>query len=225
VSAWRYVYLLSSLPALPSLAGARALPIGEQRLHARLTLLEPPDARVLQETLELVSWRFQEPLASDADCIERLRATAERHSLAAVRSIAQFRLDMRLVVAALRYRRAGAVALPVALAHAGPLGAHLGRHFTEPELGLTNAQPWIAGARGYLEAADWVGLESLLLARAWQALTALDSNYRFAFENVLCYVLRYDILARRLGADPTRGAMKFAALLEETLHDCLAAVG
>jgi hypothetical protein len=224
VSAWRYVYLLSSLPAMPALGAARALPIGEQRLHARLALLEPPDARVLQETLELVTWRFQEPLASDADCIERLHAAAQRHSLAAVRNIAQFRLDLRLVVAALRYRRAGATALPAALARTGPLGAHLRRHFNEPELGLTAAQPWISAARGHLDAADWVGLESLLLAQAWKALTALDSNYRFAFENVLCYVLRWDILARRLGADPARGAVKFAALLEETLHDCLAAV-
>jgi hypothetical protein len=223
VTAWRYIYLLSSLPALPPLATARALPIGEQRLKARLSLLTPSDSATLDEALELLAWPRQQPLQSDAEAVARFLAAAEKHPLPALREIASSRLEMRLIVAALRYRRAGMTQLPEALARTSPLGARLQRHFHEPEFGLTAAAPWIGNARRHMDGADWPALETLLLSRSWAALTSLDSRHRYAFENVLAYVLRWEILARRLNADTEHAAAVFAALVEEALDERLAA--
>lgn len=218
---WRYAYVLSSLPDLPSLRQARALPIGEQRLRERLEPLEPADAATLREVEELVGWRHQRATDTDAASIARLANAMHGHRLAAVRDIAAFRLETRLAVAALRYRRSGADRMPAPLIGAAPVAITIAHRWSDPDLGLAAACPWVRDVRCAMEAGDWLAVERLLLLRAWNHLRAIDDRHRYALENVIAWVLRWDVLSRWLAMDGARAANRFTALLGDTLGGVL----
>lgn len=218
---WRYAYLLSSLPDMPSLRYARALPIGEQRLRQRLKPLAPADARVLSEVEEIVSWRHQRPADPDALQIARLADAAGRHRVRAVRDIAGFRLETRTIVAALRYRRSGAAKMHSALVGAAPVAATIARRWNDPDFGLAAIHPWIGEVRRGMEAGDWIGVERVLLQRAWSQLCAVDQRHNYALENVIAWVLRWDVLSRWLAVDAALATARFTTLLDEALGGTL----
>jgi hypothetical protein len=224
MAAWEYVYLLSSLPGLPSLRTARALPLGEALLNARLGLLTPGDAEALQVALQLVSWRHLRSDLPEPAVIARMRDVVATHRAWALRDIVAFRLETRVILAALRYRRAGAAELPRPLAAAGEIAERMARNWGDPGLGLGRTHAWVPRVLRLVDAADWAGIERLLLERAWDDLVLVDQRCRFEFGNVLAYVFRFDILARWLAMDRERAGARFAELLRIAVGGTLDAV-
>jgi hypothetical protein len=84
--------------------------------------------------------------------------------------------------------------------------------------------PWLPRARALLEQDEYLSLEELLLTIAWQQLDGIDQRYTYTLQNVIVYLLKWDILERWLSMNPARAAARFDALLEQVLHDELAAI-
>ena len=222
--AWRHVMLLSSLPALLRPGRAKTLPISGERLRTRLAMLPPEDADTLGLAWDFVRWRRGASAVADAELVGRFERLGDSPNDRLVRQCAGARLDLATALAALRRRRDGEAAAPTARWGVGELVTTIARRWAHPDFGLTHRLPWLPQARVLLEQDEYLALEKLLLTLAWEQLDAIDRSSSYALGNVIVYVLKWDILERWLSMDAARAASRFDALLEQVLHDQLAAI-
>jgi len=223
-SAWQQVMLLSSLPALPHFTRARALPISAERLHTRLGMLARDDAESLNRAWEFVRWRRGASAASDAQLVERFERLGDSPGERLVRDCVRPRLEVATVLAALRRRCDGETAAPAAHWGIGDVATMISRRWSHPDFGLAQRLPWLPRARTLLEQGDFLALERLVAAVAWEQLEVIDRGSTYALRNVIVYLLKWDILDRWLSMDAAHAAARFDWLLEQVLHDELAAV-
>jgi len=223
-NAWRHVMLMSSLPALPRIARARALPISGERLRTRLGMLAPDDAATVGLAWDLVRWRRGAAAVLDAELVEQYERLGDSPAGRLVRRCVGPRLEAATALAALRRRRDGEAAAPAVRWGVGELATTIARHWTHPDFGLAHRLPWLPQARALLEQDEYLALEKLVLALAWQQLEEADRRSTYALGNVIVYVLKWDVLERWLSMDAARAASRFDALLDQVLHDQLAAI-
>jgi hypothetical protein len=223
-SAWQQVTLLSSLPALPHFTRAKALPISAERLRARLGILAKDDAETLNRAWEFVRWRRGASTVTDAQLVERFVRLGDSPGERLVRDCVRPRLEVATVLAALRGRRDGETAAPAVPWGIGDLVVTISRRWSHPDFGLAHGMPWLPKARALLEQDDYLALERLVSEVAWQQLEGIDRGSAYALQNVIAYLLKWDILDRWLSMDPAHAATRFDSLLEQVLHDELAAV-
>jgi len=223
-SAWQHVMLLSSLPALPRVGRAKTLPISGERLRTRLGMLAPEDATSVGLAWDFVRWRRGASAVADAELVGRFERVGDSPRDRLVRQCVGARLELATALAALRRRRDGEAAAPAARWGVGELVTTIARRWAHPDFGLTHRLPWLPQARALLEQDEYLALEKLLLTLAWEQLDAIDRSSSYALGNVIVYVLKWDILERWLSMDAARAATRFDALLEQVLHDQLAAI-
>lgn len=223
-SAWQQVMLLSSLPALPHFTRARALPISAERLHLRLGMLARDDAELLDRAWEFVRWRRGASAATDAQLVERFERLGDSPGERLVRDCVRPRLEVATVLAALRRRHDGEAAAPAAPWGIADMAVMISRRWSHPDFGLAHRLPWLPRVRALLEQDDFLALEQLVSAIAWEQLEAIDRGSMYALRNVIVYLLKWDILDRWVSMDPAHAATRFNSLLEQVLHGELAAV-
>ena len=216
--------LLSSLPALPYFTRAKALPISAERLRSRLGMLAQDDAETLNRAWEFVRWRRGASAIADAELVAAYERLDDSPRGRLIEECVQSRLEIVTVVAALRRRRDGEIAAPTAPWGIGPLVVTISHRWSRPDFGLEHRMPWLPRARTLLEQGEYLALEKLLLTIAWEQLESIDQRYTYTLQNVVAYLLKWDILERWLSMNPTRAAARFDALLEQVLHDELAAI-
>lgn len=222
--AWQHVMLLSSLPALPHFTRAKALPISADRLRTRLGMLAQDDAETLDRAWEFVRWRRGTSAVTDERLVERFERLGDSPGDRLVRDCVRPRLEVATVLAALRRRRDGETAAPAVPWGIGEMVVTISRRWSHPDFGLAHRMPWLPRARALLEQDELLALERLVAAIAWEQLEGLDSDSTYTLRNVIIYVLEWDILERWLSMDPAHAATRFDSLLEQVLHDELAAV-
>jgi len=223
-SAWQHVMLLSSLPALPYFARAKALPISAERLRSRLGMLAEEDAGTLNRAWEFVRWRRGASAITDPRLIAEFDRLDDSPRERLIRECVGPRLEVVTVLVALRRRRDGETAAPATPWGIGQLVATISRRWSHPEFGLARRMPWLPQARALLEQDEFLALEKLMLTLAWEQLDGVDRSCAYSLQNVIAYVLKWDILERWLSMNPARAAARFDALLEQVLHDELAAI-
>jgi hypothetical protein len=216
--------LLSSLPALPRVGRAKTLPISGERLRRRLGMLPPEDAATLRLAWDFVRWRRGVAAVADAELVGRFERLGDSPHDRLVRRCVGARLELATALAALRRRRDGEAAAPAARWGVGELVTTISRRWAHPDFGLAHRLPWLPQARVLLEQDEYLALEKLLLTLAWEQLDAIDRSSSYTLGNVIVYVLKWDILERWLSMDAARAATRFDALLEQVLHDQLAAI-
>lgn len=213
----RYAMLLASLPYHGPLFGAKQTPLSRIRLNQRLALLDPIEARCLQDARRLIEWAQQEPGMTDAAAVMRARQLIDDIASPFVRDLVTWRLEMRTLIAALRRRRRGERA---------PRGRHWGfgrwvgriaQHWSEPGFGLEPAFPWLPEAARLLERGTAVALERLLLGVAWDHLERVSDGHYLDFEAVVIYVLRWDMIARWTTYDGEEAVRRFDELVEQAM--------
>lgn len=214
----RYYQLVASLPALPYFRRARLLPISRRRVEERLAYLHEDDLAELTQAEGLVSWHRQPVTRTSEEIVEmydELMATTRNRAL---RSIIEFRMNMRSVIVALRLRRLGRRA-PVGRWGVGPYTRMIESRWVEPEFGLVAVFPWIPKVQELLDSGDAMGLEGLLMDQSWRQLSRVADRRPFGFEQVFAFVFKWDILHRWLSYDAEKARESFEKLILEVTRD------
>ena len=195
-AARRYWMLVASLPHLHKPDTGALLPIGRERLRARLSLLEAHDLSLVEQW-----WTWRDALDAAAPGDDAGALAGWRRIASGIRSpevgahLAEWVRD-RTFVAALRDRRAGRSA---SAAHwrEVPGAAQCLRHWDEPLFACAARHPWLLEVERLTNAADAAGLRDLLEAREWRAASCLRTVDRFGFASVAGWWLQWRIVERR----------------------------
>jgi hypothetical protein len=210
----RYYTLMAALPALEPLAAEERPPCSRVRLEKLLGMLEPEDAQQL-EALEGLMFFDRLPFdLTDLEIVGEAARVLETIRSPLLREVAEWRLSVRTVVAALRRRHAGAPAPERGETWGfGHWTRAIERSWGRRDLGLGGALPWIEEFAGLVEREDAVELEKRLLLLVWRYLSRKAEGHYFDFEAVALYVLRWDLLRRWTSQDPVAARARFDELM------------
>ncbi|MEM9765438.1 MAG: hypothetical protein AAF968_23555 [Pseudomonadota bacterium] len=218
MAADQYITLVSSLPALGPMLGAKHAPINRVRLQQRLRMLTPEHHAELVSLAGLLAWSRLPLAGKDEALVSRARRIIPTLSSPTLAALARDRLEMRTVTAALRRRQAGQEA--PSSDDVWGYSRHLGRitaNWNDPEFGLVRVYPWLPEARAALEKRDSKGLERVLLEAAWRNASQHSVGHEFDYEAVAIYLIRWNLLDRWTRYDEQAAAARFASLVEQAL--------
>ena len=211
----RYYTLVASLPALPPLFSERRPPLSRYSLEQRLRMLEPDDARALNRLGRLMMWSRLPLEISDQEMVAMAEAVISEIRSPLLREVAEWRFELRTVVAAIRRRAAGEP--PPAKGEVWGFGRWtrtLERNWGKGDFGLAGALPWIIDFNDRIEKMDSLGFEKSLLQLVWTYLSRQAEGHHFDFEAVALYAQRWDVIHRWSMYDATDAAKRFDELLK-----------
>jgi hypothetical protein len=216
----RYYTLMASLPALAPLFSEKQTPISRRRLEKRLMMLEPDDARELASMEDLMHWHRLPFDLTDREIVERAERVVPSIRSPRLREVAQWRIELRTVVAALRRRAAGEPAPPPTEKWGyGGWVRTIERHWAKSDFGLSSPLPWVEDLRQLVEQGDALGVERAVGSLVWQHLSRAAVGHYFDFEAVALYVLRWDVIHRWTGYDGQEARVRFDEMLDEGLGE------
>ena len=215
-----YYTLLASLPPLPRFDQADRLPITRERLRQRFSMLAPDDAESLERAAAFLAWQQQTATRTDQEMIDSFKKMGEHIAQPILRTIFDFPIDQRTIMAALRRRFRD---LP-APAPGEPWGVgryvnHIERNWDDLHFKLSAVYPWIPQARIHLEAGETLALERLLKNTLWDHIDRSVPSYEFGFSAVLTYIIKWDILHRWLSYDIENAKARFEELVTEVTDE------
>lgn len=217
----QYITLVASLPFLPRFDQAERLPITVERLEARLRILAPDDAAIVERVAAFLAWQRQPVERTDSEVVALFQAmtdVAVQHPT--LMAMITFRMQERTVMAALRRRQRGGLA-PAAGEQwgVGPWVQHILRNWDDPDFKLGLLLPWVPQAREYLQAGETLALERLLMGLIWDGVDRLAQHDPFGFEVVLAYLFKWDIVHRWLSYSSEAARARFEALVTEVIGE------
>lgn len=213
-----YYAVAASLPALPRFDRAKRLPITRRQLDARLAMLSDADRHTVDELEHFLEWQHHPVEEDDEAVLQAYEALLEATENMALRDMMIHRMNLRTIMAALRRRHGGhAPPRPGEVWGAGRWVRHVAANWSEPYLGLSAVQPWVAQAADLLAADESLELERLLMGLVWDHLGRLTETRPFSLERVLAYVFKWDILSRWLAYDASTARNR----LEELASDAI----
>lgn len=220
-----YTMLMSSLPYLGSLFGARYSVISRIKLDKRLKVLTPDDIQVLAKIENLTCWDRLGEIHDDAGYSDQARRLlTDLHDPVLV-DIVRHRIELRTLVAALRRRHRGLSApLNGEKWGGGRWLKTIQRNWSDPSLGVRNAFPWVVDAHRLLEEHDTVALERLLLEEVWNELGRRSQGHQFDFVAVVIYMLRWDVMERWTHYQDEAAQERFTRLVDGTIGSHMAAM-
>jgi hypothetical protein len=215
-----YITLLASLPPLPRFDRTERLPITRERLHQRLSMLTPDDAHLFEHAAEFLAWQRQTAIRTDQEMIAVVKKMEEHIAQPKLRSILDFPIDQRTIMAALRRRFRGFQAP----ASGEPWGVgryvnHIEHNWEDPHFKLSAVYHWIPQARTHLEAGETLALERLLKNTLWDHVDRSVPPYEFGFSAVLVYIIKWDILDLWLSYDIEDAQTRFDELVTEVTDE------
>ncbi|MDP0590093.1 MAG: DUF2764 family protein [Candidatus Endonucleobacter bathymodioli] len=190
-----YYTLLTSLPHIDSLFGSNITPISRIQLDRRLSMLSPEDREILVKIEYLVHWdHFGDDIKEDylINMNDRLITQLDSSDL---KELVNWRLDINTIIAALRRKVRGQQAPSNAKWSYGSRYAYIRRNWSNPNLGLSHAFPWIPVAVECLNKKDYLALEKTIMEAVWHKLNQLNARHLFDFEDVVIYLLRWNLVA------------------------------
>jgi hypothetical protein len=215
-----YYTLLASLPPLPRFDQTERLPITRERLHQRLSMLTPDDARLFRHAAEFLTWQRQTATRTDQEMIVKFKKMEEHIAQSKLRSILDFPIDQLTIMVALRRRFRGLQAP----ASGEPWGVgryvnHIEQNWEEPHYKLSAVYHWIPQARAHLEAGETLALERLLKNTLWDHVDRSVPPYEFGFSAVLAYIIKWDILDLWLSYNIEDAQVRFDELIAEVTDE------
>jgi hypothetical protein len=214
----RYITLMASLPALGDLFKAQQTPISRIQLEQRLKLLTPEDRAVLQQMENLLRLSNQPLERTDAEMVAMTRHLIDNLHSPVLKELVDQLMEGRTVLAALRRRNRGETA-PPADKHwgYGRWVKRIERHWLEPGFRLEKVVPLVTQADRLLKAKDFAELERILMNQLWTTYSRLSQEHYFDFEAVVLYVLRWNLIERRVNFDRDRAVGRFHALVDSAI--------
>ncbi len=214
----RYVTLMSSLPALGDLFKAQQTPISRIKLEQRLKLLTPEDRAALQQIEGLLRLSNQPLDRTDAEMVVMTRKLINDLESPLLKDLVDQLMEARTVLAALRRRSKGETNPPTEKNWGyGRWVKRIERHWSEPGFRLERIVPWVIQANQLLHQKDFAELERILLNQLWNTYSRLSQEHYFDFEAVVLYVLRWNLINRRVNFDPDTAVQRFHALVDSAI--------
>lgn len=216
-----YYTLIGSLPYLIRFDQAERLPINVVRLEERLRMLEPDDAVLVERTAAFLAWQRQPVERTDAEVVSLFDDALEWASVEpGLLDMIEFRMNIRTVMAALRRRNSDKTAPePGEAWGVGPLVRQIERYWDDPDFKLGQRLPWIQQAREYVESGETLALEKLLMDLSWNQADMMAQKDAFAFDALLAYLFKWDILNRWLSYDSGAAKARFEKLVAEVIGE------
>ena len=211
-----YITLVASLPRLPRDFDVETpIPITSATLRHRLSMLGNEDRQFVQQLSDFFRWDRQPSDRSDTEIrVTHRRLVAEiRHPLVA--DLVHHRFEMRTLVAAVRCQRGG---LPPPELPELPLSVWIQRHWDQPYFRLNTRFDWLVRFCQSLDENQPRQAQHCLFTELWNHWTRLDQRYCFAFESVVLYLARWEILHRWASQDDNRGQQRFNQLVDNILQ-------
>lgn len=192
-----YIMLLTSLPSPEALFLAKRAPLSRLRLDARLRVLTPEDAEVLNLTEGVLHWGELPIEMSDEEVVARAKKALAQIENETIRAIIRDRLELRTCLAALRRRHRGELApSPGRSWGFGRWVKHIERNWSEETFRLGTIFPWLREAIGLMKSGETMKLQRLILEQAWKSVARYKGEHYFDFEAVVIYVLQWSIVER-----------------------------
>ena len=209
-----YASLISSLPPHPlSLWQINYKPVSRIQLEKRLNVLTPQDAKLLAEIEARLHWS---KMTNQAEIIANKALTIDNVLL---NKAVQWRLDLRLIMVALRQKQSG---VETADLPSNELSRFIIQNWQADDFGLSIRFTWVKQAAQLLANHQALALEKLVLNISWQYYTTLAQSHYFDIEAVIIYVLRWDIVHRWQQYDESLAMRQFDKLVDNALGDFLA---
>ncbi|GAB4359553.1 MAG: hypothetical protein Kow0060_14170 [Methylohalobius crimeensis] len=222
---YRYTALICTLPAHSSLAEIRQTPLSRIRLWQRLRSMEPADYQCLTRAVRLLEWYRHPMQETDSEFINRIDREIHHINCRFLQDLVIWRLELRSLVAALRYKMHGLKNPPTSPWGYGRWLATICRNWNRDYFGLEKAHPWLKQGTRFLREGDTYGFEKLLLLVVWNHLDRIAGDHYFDFEAVIVYVQRWDVIDRWTRYHSTKALDRFdhlasagLASINETMH-------
>jgi hypothetical protein len=215
-----YYTVVASFPHLPYFAEAERNPLSRLRLEQRLRMLEADETRQILQAEFLAGWRLPAgKLGSGGKIAAQYKSMLQSISQPVLREYVEYRLDIQTILAALRIRQAGRdpEQFP-GIWGVGRWVKHIEAHWDPADFRLGTVYPWIVEAGNYLEAADAMALDRLLMDTVWRKLSRLGDISPFGFEAITAFVFKWDILQAWLQRDASAAKQRFQVMIEEIKH-------
>ena len=210
----QYYTLIGSLPALPRhFEDADKVPISRLALSERMKMLDDDAAGTLKQMGDFLIWDRQPFDRTDEDVCRHYDDFMRNVEDPFARRWIDDVMTLRTIVSALRRRRLGMDAPP----GVGWSAEHIARHWNHPDFRLAMKLPWITDIDAQLCGDLPFELERTLLDIKWRHAKGLADQYRFTFEAVALYLIRWEIVFLWTARDAAAGQEKFGRLVSEAM--------
>lgn len=209
-----YYMFVASLPTLPRRFDAGPIPITAAKLRSRLDLLDDQDQEVLGQLSDFFRWDRQPIDRSDAEVVARHRQLTKSIRNPLVQQLVQHRFEMRMLVVAIRTQRAG---LPPPLLPDLALAQDIRRNWEQPQFHLNTRIHWLERFCKAFNDQQPQQAQRVLFEELWSVWNRLNEQYHFAFESIVLYLARWEILYRWASQNAELGKQRFDSLVDGIL--------
>jgi hypothetical protein len=214
--------LVTSLPAHKNkIFEEKQIPLSRLQLNKRLALLDAKDAEDLLKIERLLHWshiKIDIEQAFVNETIESINSIDNDF----IKNIIIWRLELRIILAALRMRHQGQKTPPTKKIFGFDYWYFImTKYWHEPDFGLAKQLPWLPKVNELLVANKSLQLEKFLLGVVWDHYHQLSLGHYFNFEAVIIYVLRWDIIDRWTRYNKEIALQRFNDLINSELDNKL----
>ena len=204
----------------------RVPPISRLQLDKRLSMLSAKDQSLLLMIENLLQWDHLEDVLGESGQDELLikaadellfRLTSET-TLNTLQKVVRQRLDMRSIVAALRYRSCGVDITDSRRRWSyGHFDDHIRRHWDHPTFALDYRFSWVKSVQDSMSKMNVYDVEKTLLGIGWRSITLAQQAHAFDFVAVVLYVLKWNIAMRWQSYEHDGAFNRFTQLVDASL--------
>lgn len=220
---YQYITLMTALPSLGKTFHVELPPLSRFQLERRLNLLTDEHRGLLASIEGILHWDHLNSHYDDRELIDSAHAvldSLQRQHYPDIRRIILWRLDLRTLLAAFRYRQQDN---DVEDLHGvwgiGEITRHIEANWAHRYFNLQYRYPWISRMEVALNQNDTMGLETLLFDITWHFLKNCAPHHEYDFTAVVRYVLMWNLVSRWTAYDEDKGVAHFQELVDFALGD------
>ena len=218
-----YITLITSLPSLGRSYDVEQTPISRYQLEKRLALLTDEHCLLLEKVEKVLHWDHLNSHYDDGELIDGVHQLAKQlqcSGLHTLNELIQWRLNLRTLLAALRYRQRGEdFSESKRQWGVGGLVRHIENNWAHPQFNLQGRFDWLESVANALQKKDTMLVERLLFTATWNCLARVGNDHYFDFTAVVRYVLMWNLVSRWASYDVDKGAARFKELATVALGD------
>ena len=209
-----YYMLIASLPALPTRFDGGVNPITRSTLSRRLQTLDEDDDRTIVQLADFFRWDRQPIDRSDGEVMTTFRKISSAIGNPLVRRVVNHRFEMRCLVAATRCKRDDLACPELPDLPVSPI---IKRQWDQPHFGLASQYPWLVRFTDALDKQQPREAQHVLFDELWSVWSRLNQRYHFAFESIVLYLARWEILDRWASQNEAIGRERFDGLVDRVI--------